>query len=239
VTTLHLVPADIQQRYEVREWRNAAAVLKEANPAEWADILEVLRGFSLLASDIITPGGSKSDIAGKLDGPLTSRGWIEHMFTTKITVDAVVYDSPTHKVDCFKGRVALEVEWNNKDPFYDRDLNNFRMLYDLRVIDLGVIVTRCSELQAIFKALGRGKSFGNSTTHMAKLLPRLEGGSGGGCPVLTFGIAQTCYVDDIAATPGLVAVPPTSGDVAGAADASALIDDDILIENDASNNGEP
>jgi len=33
-------------------------------------------------------------------------------------------------VDCFKNRVAIEVEWNNKDPFYDRDLNNFRLLYD-------------------------------------------------------------------------------------------------------------
>jgi hypothetical protein len=36
--------------------------------------------------------------------------------------------------------VALEVEWNNKDPFYDRDLNNFRLLFDLQVIDVGVIM---------------------------------------------------------------------------------------------------
>jgi len=33
-------------------------------------------------------------------------------------------DSPTHKVDCYKNRIALELEWNNKDPFFDRDLNN-------------------------------------------------------------------------------------------------------------------
>ena len=45
----------------------------------------------------------------------------------KITVDERSYESPTHEVDCFKNRVALEIEWNNKDPFFDRDLNNFRL----------------------------------------------------------------------------------------------------------------
>ncbi len=80
-----------------------------------------------------------------------------------------------------KNRVALEVEWNNKDPFYDRDLNNFRLLFELRAIDVGIIITRCSELQALFVEVGRDKqSYGQSTTHMAKLLPRLEGGGGGG-----------------------------------------------------------
>ena len=68
--------------------------------------------------------------------------------------------------------------------FFDRDLNNFRLLFDLRAIDAGVIITRCTELQTIFNRLGRGPSFGNSTTHMAKLRPRLDGGSGGGCPVV-------------------------------------------------------
>ena len=111
-------------------------------------------------------------------------------------VDGEQRDSPTHSVDCFKGRVALEVEWNNKDPFYDRDLNNFRLLVDLQVIDAAVIITRCSALQQVFNALGRGPSFGNSTTHMGKLLPRLRGGSGGGCPIVVFGIGLPLYVED-------------------------------------------
>ena len=123
-------------------------------------------------------------------------GWIEKAFDTRIVVDKSEFVTPTHKVDCYKNRVALEVEWNNKDPFYDRDLNNFRLLFDLRAIDAGVIITRCTELQQIFNRLGRGASFGNSTTHMAKLLPRLDGGSGGGCPVVVFGIRGTCYVED-------------------------------------------
>ncbi len=183
-------------RFEVREWRNGLAILAAARSGEWADILAVLRGFTLLKSDILRPGGSKSDIAGKLDGHFTELGWIEKQFDTRIVVDKVEYHTPTHKVDCYKNRVALEVEWNNKDPFYDRDLNNFRLLFDLRAIDVGVIITRCSELQTIFNGLNKGPSYGNSTTHMDKLVPRLEGGGGGGCPVVVFGIRKEAYVDD-------------------------------------------
>ena len=89
-------------------------------------------------------------------------------------VDENRYESPTHKVDCVKEKVALEVEWNNKDPFFDRDLNNFRQLFELRAIDVGVIVTRATHLQSLFNDLGRGASFGNSTTHMDKLRPAIQ-----------------------------------------------------------------
>jgi hypothetical protein len=196
VTTTHLIPADIVDLYQAYEWRNAVGVLATACPAEWADIQTALRAFRLHRSEILTAGGSRSSIVERLERPLKDAGWVERQFATAIVVDGAQRDSPTHSVDCFKGRVALEVEWNNKDPFYDRDLNNFRLLFDLQVIDVGVIITRCSELQQVFNALGRGPSFGNSTTHMGKLLPRLRGGSGGGCPIVVFGIGLSLYVED-------------------------------------------
>ncbi len=189
-------PPRVAQKYEIHEWRNALAVLTAAHPQEWNDILAVLGSFRLLRSDIIAPGGRKSPIAKKLDESFFRLGWVEKAFETSISVDAEVFESPTHKVDCFKNRVALEVEWNNKDPFYDRDLNNFRLLFDLRAIDVGVIVTRCDELQDIFDGLGKGKSYGPSTTHMSRLLRRIEGGGGGGCPVAVFGIRKDASVED-------------------------------------------
>ncbi len=192
-----LVPLDIHQRFEVHEWRNGLAVLTAARPLEWQDILRVLRSFELLRSDIQTPGGRKSPIASKLDSHFYQMGWEEKKFETSIIVDDVKIDSPTHQVDCYKNKVAIEVEWNNKDPFFDRDLNNFRLLFDLRAIDVGVIITRCSELQKIFKKLGKGSSYGASTTHMGRLLPRIDGGGGGGCPIVVFGINEGAYIDDI------------------------------------------
>lgn len=195
MTTLHLVPDDLRELYEVHEWRNATAVLQEANPEAWQDVIAVLRGFKLLHSDVMVPGGRKSNISGKIDQALYDRGWIERSYKTARTVDSVTYQTPTHSVDCVKDRVALEIEWNNKDPFFDRDLNNFRLLYEMhRVIDAGIIVTRSDELN--LPIFGGTRRYGASTTHMSKLLPRIEGNGAGGCPVLVFGITTKIYEAD-------------------------------------------
>jgi hypothetical protein len=191
------IPSALHELYEIHEWRHASAVLVKDFPEEWSDIVSVLTSFRLPKSRVAIPGGSKSLIAASIDGPLNERGWRERKFATAIRVDDSTVESPTHKVDCYKNKVGLEIEWNNKDPFFDRDLNNFRLLFELRTMSVGVIVTRCDELQQIFNRLGRGKSYGNSTTHMSKLLPRLNGGGGGGCPVLVFGMRDTLFVDDI------------------------------------------
>ena len=192
----HLVPDDIRALYQVKEWRNATGVLVTACPAEWEDILTVLRAFRLYRSDIVVGGGHRSLVSRRIDSAFYKLGWVEKNFQTSITIDDKVFASPTHAVDCMKSGVALEVEWNNKDPFYDRDLNNFRLLFDLRAIEVAVIITRSNSLQAIFNDLGRGASYGGSTTHHEKLWPKLDGGGGGGCPVLTFAITPALYVDD-------------------------------------------
>ncbi len=188
------LPQKIRDHYEIHEWRHASAILEKDFPSEWSDICDVLPRFKLCKSFITTKGGNKSEISKWFDTHLNkARGWIEKEFDTSVVVDGASVNSPTHSVDCFKNRVALEIEWNNKDPFYDRDLNNFRLLFELRVISVGIIVTRSDALQTIFNNLGRGSSYGQSTTHMSKLLPKVEGGGAGGCPVLVFGIKNTLY----------------------------------------------
>lgn len=180
----------------MHEWKHACAILKNDFPKEWRDIIEVLSSFRLRKSHIAKPGGRKSDVSSVLDTAFNARGWRERKFDTSVVIDTTELKSPTHKVDCYKNQVALEIEWNNKDPFFDRDLNNFRLLFDLRAISVGVIVTRRDELQEVFDGLGRGDSYGQSTTHMSKLLPKIEGGSGGGCPLLVFGISKKLYDRD-------------------------------------------
>jgi hypothetical protein len=191
------LPEFIQTYYEVHQWKHAIAILQYDFPSEWQDILDVLTDFRLRKSDILKPGGRKTDIAGGIDQGFYDRSWVEKGFQTKVVVDKREMESPTHAVDCFKNEIAVEIEWNNKDPFFDRDLNNFRLLFELRAISVGVIITRCDELQRIFDRLGRGKSYGSSTTHMSKLLPRIEGGGGGGCPILVFGISEKLYMDGV------------------------------------------
>jgi len=188
-----LWPENIRISYEVHEWRHATAILHTDFRDQFDEICQVLTGFKLCKSYIEKGGGNKSPVAGSLDQAFYNLGWEARKFATQIVIDGDAIESPTHMVDCFKNRIALEIEWNNKDPFYDRDLNNFRLLFDLRVAAVGVIVTRCDSLQNIFKQLGRQDSFGQSTTHMSKLLPKIEGGGAAGCPVVVFGIKEILH----------------------------------------------
>ena len=193
---IELLPEFIHQNYEIHEWKHACAILASDFPDEWRDINELLKHFRLYKSWITQGGGRKSKVSDAIDNFLYKRGWEEKEFATSVKVDEFIMDSPTHKVDCYKNRIALEIEWNNKDPFFDRDLNNFRLLFDLRTISVGIIITRCDHLQKIFNDLGRGSSYGASTTHMSKLLPRIRGGGGAGCPILVFGITEKLYIED-------------------------------------------
>ena len=84
------------------------------------------------------------------------------------------------------------MEWNNKDPFFDRDLINFQALHHEGAIAVGVIVTRGPDLQDLIAGVIRSKDggfkYGSSTTHWDKLVPRVNLGGGGECPMLIVGI---------------------------------------------------
>jgi hypothetical protein len=200
-----MIPKELFAFYEFHEWRNSIAVVRGAYRKEWKDILAILSEFRILRSDIGEAGekgGGKSKVAIRMDRMFEARGWRPKEFDTKILIDGEPIESPTHEVDCFKDKVALELEWNNKTEFYDRDLNNFRLLFDLRVADVGIVITRCDELQNIFNSMGKGGSYGPTTTILSKLKRKLDGGAGGGCPVLAIGMKSTLYLDDIA-DPGI------------------------------------
>ena len=210
-----LFPQYIRDNYEIEEYRNGISVLRHAFPNEWNDLVDLLSAFVLRRSEVIAPGGRKSTVADQLDSFLYARGWGETEFKTAIHLDeyelirsaigngkntvistlknSTITEVPTHKIDCFKNKVAIEVEWNNKDPFFDRDLNNFRLLFDLGAVSVGVVITRASELQELFKSLGKGASYGSSTTHMGKLRSKLFGQGSGGCPVIAIGIKASLY----------------------------------------------
>lgn len=192
--SIALIPTDLTKRYQFKEWNHAAAILAGDFPDQWADLRRCLTRFRLKRSAIVIGGGGRSQVPIELDGYLNRRGWAEHHFDIGIRVDGEDIHVPTHKVDNFKNGVAIEVEWNNKTEFFDRDLNNFRLLHQLRVLSVGVIITRASELQGLFDRLGIGGKYGNSTTHWSKLLPKIDGGGAGGCPVLAIGITENNYV---------------------------------------------
>jgi hypothetical protein len=77
-------------------------------------------------------------------------GWKKKNYEIRKSINGVERESISHEVDHVKafenGEIALELEWNNKDPFFDRDLENFKRLHAEGAISLGVIVTRGTSL---------------------------------------------------------------------------------------------
>src|SRR5258708_6403015 len=107
-----------------------------------------------------------------------------------LVIDDQTVQNDTHKIDYIKGRVAFDLEWNSKDQTFDRDLFAFRSFFDYDKISVGILVTRSERLNPLFRELGISQKYGASTTHLGKLLPRLQAGRGGGCPLLIFGITE-------------------------------------------------
>jgi hypothetical protein len=206
---LDVIPKALTARYHIEERWHAAAILSADFPKEFKDIIGCLKQFELVRSEIAVGGGGKTRIAGRFDGYLSKRGWQEKSTQITMAVDGTPKTLNTHSVDLWKNRVAVEVEWNNKDPFFSRDLNAFRLLHELGIISVGVIITRSDELQEVFDSLGYawdknykqwariGTKYGASTTHWSKLMPRVESGGAGTCPLLLIAISPKCYRDDI------------------------------------------
>ncbi len=205
------IPADILERYEVHSYRSAALILSEAHPREFADLLSALREFKLTRDIIAKPGGSESDVPKTVSRSLRPLSWHETTIQAdllvklmwrqvgasgrtepgeKLLTKARYLDG--HKVDYVKGRVAFDVEWNSKDQTFDRDLYAFSAFSQCGVIDVGVLLTRSAELNEVFREMGLMAKYGASTTWMGKLLPRLNAGRNGGCPVLAIGIRPEC-----------------------------------------------
>ena len=73
-------------------------------------------------------------------------------------INDIPRESQSHEVDHVRQfqdgtRIALEIEWNNKDPFFDRDLENFKRLHADGAISVGVIVTRGKSLHENMRSL--------------------------------------------------------------------------------------
>ncbi|MDO9319121.1 MAG: BglII/BstYI family type II restriction endonuclease [Gammaproteobacteria bacterium] len=199
MTWQNYVPEDIQNLYEIHDFKHAAAILANEFEEEFAEICTALRGFKLDPEDITTAGGNESRIPKKFSELLRPTGWVETKLRSRHIVDDIEITHDTHKVDYLKGRVAFDLEWNSKDQTFDRDLYAFRSFFDYDKISLGILVTRSNQLDQVIAGLGKyidsygtersyKQKYGASTTHMGKLLPRLKSGRNGGCPILVFGI---------------------------------------------------
>lgn len=198
--------------------RYADVILKESFNERFTDLVAALDQFHPTLLELRTGGGGRTVFVKRFDDSLAAMTRDEQKIWGKQNVTIVKnvqLDGTTlrssrthsHEIDMFgKGTlaeplpgIAVEMEWNNKDPFYDRDLINFQALHRGGAIAIGVIVTRGPALQTLIGATIQsrdgGNKYGVSSTHWDKLIPKVNLGGGGECPLILIGIEPARIVD--------------------------------------------
>ena len=142
--------------FEIRFLSHARSILTGDFPQALFELGTALNAIDLPITEIIGSGGGETRFTQRLRRALAAMGWRKHVFEIKKTIDGVPRESTSHEIDHVKryegvGVVALEIEWNNKDPFFDRDLENFKRLHAEGAISVGILITRGASLQAALR----------------------------------------------------------------------------------------
>jgi len=140
--------------FDVLTRNHAEAILAHDFPQELELLCRVLTEFRISLAEIVRGGGGEAGLTQRLRHELSDLNWRKHNFSVETVVDGRARAGISHEVDHVKfadrGALALEIEWNNKDPFFDRDLENFHRLHALSAISVGIIVTRGASMQDAF-----------------------------------------------------------------------------------------
>ena len=138
--------------FQVLALHHAEAILKHDMADAVTELERVLLDVQIPVEELIRGGGGEGELTQRIRRALADDyGWKKHNFEIKKIIDGEEKESVSHEIDHVKrfptGTFVLEIEWNNKDPFFDRDLENFKRLHADGVISIGAIITRGSTLQ--------------------------------------------------------------------------------------------
>lgn len=159
--------------FQILTLHHAEAILKHDMSEAAADLEQALLEIEIPVEELVKGGGGEGQLTQRLRTTLADMlGWRKHKFEIKKIVDGVEKESVSHEVDHVKrfgaGTMALEIEWNNKDPFYDRDLENFKRLHADGVISVGGIITRGVSLHESMKDLVEAFARARGVTSLEK-----------------------------------------------------------------------
>jgi hypothetical protein len=149
----------LKKGFDLEFCSHARAILGVDFPDVAAQLENILSSSTIPIEEIIGSGGGETKGTQRLRNALAAHDWKKHNFVVQRIIDGIQREAQSHEIDHVKafnaGTIALEIEWNNKDPFFDRDLENFKRLHADGGISLGIIVTRGASLQSAIRDLVR------------------------------------------------------------------------------------
>lgn len=141
----------VDRGFQVEFHSHAHAILKVDFPVLLDEIALLLSDLTIPIETIVRGGGGEHATTQELRRRLTDMGWNKHKFEIRKLIDGVEREFISHEVDHVRslesGKIALEIEWNNKDPFFDRDLENFKRIHMEGAMSVGIIITRGARLE--------------------------------------------------------------------------------------------
>ncbi len=149
----------VEKKFQLEFVSHAKAILEVDFPEAVTELEAVLVNATVPIEEIIAGGGGEAKGTQRLRRALTAASWVKTNFVVEKRINGEPRESQSHEVDHVRqfdaGRIALEIEWNNKDPFFDRDLENFERLHADGAISVGMIVTRGQSLHANMRDMVR------------------------------------------------------------------------------------
>lgn len=143
--------------FDVAIRNHAGAILTSDFPEVAAELEGALLDVKIPVEELVGSGGGEAQSTQRLRRRLYTSGWPKHNFDFELFVDGKQTVSNSHEIDHVRrhdnGTIALEIEWNNKDPFFDRDLENFQRLHAQSAISAGVLITRGASMQGAMLGL--------------------------------------------------------------------------------------
>lgn len=143
--------------FDVLALHHAEAILRHDMPDAVSDIQEVLLALRIPVLELVGGGGGETKLTQRLRKGFAARKWKKENVEVKKLIGGREIISLSHEIDHVRHfgnhLIALEIEWNNKDPFFDRDLESFKRLHAEGAISVGIIITRGQSLQSEMRTI--------------------------------------------------------------------------------------
>jgi hypothetical protein len=160
--------------------RHAKGIIETDFPEVVTNLCNSLEKFDVRKEDIVSSGGGLSPIVQGFSRTLKENGWHEKSFLYEARINDEISERFKFSSDFFylnKGSlpgISLVIEWNNKDPFYDRDLEHFRQMHKFGIISAGILITRGESLQSQLLSVFR-EFLGNNDDALEGEIVKLKG----------------------------------------------------------------
>ncbi len=110
-----------EKGFEIQFESHAAAILEKDFPEALTDLEQALGSLTIPIAEIIGSGGGETKGTQRMRRAFNNVGWHKFIFEIRKIINGTEREAISHEIDHVKDfgkyKLALEIEWNNKEGF--------------------------------------------------------------------------------------------------------------------------